>query len=75
MVNFTESGVRNAEAGDKLFLFTDGFEHYFNHEQFLQLFAEWENGVLRKVRDFSQKIAQERPQKFGRERSLIAIRV
>jgi hypothetical protein len=75
VVDFTESGVRNAEAGDKLFLFTDGFEHYFNHEQFLQFFTEWEDGLPERVRNFSQKIAQEKPKKFGHERSLIAIRV
>ena len=75
MVNFTESGVRNVDQGDKLFLYTDGFEHYFNHEQFLQFFTEWRDGLQEQVRNFSQKIAQEKPKKFGHERSLIAIRV
>lgn len=75
MVEFLEAGSREVESGDKLFLLTDGFEHYMSHDKFLDLFRNWEGNVKQRVRSISQKLAKEKPDKYGHERTLLAIRV
>lgn len=60
-------------SGDRLFLCTDGFAEYFNNDEFLGLFADWNDTLETRVREFSRRWAERDPERYGHERSLIAI--
>jgi len=73
MVNHLESGVLNLEKGDRVFVFTDGFEHYMENPDFLKLFKEWNKNLKERIAEFSEKMNSIDPEKYGHERSLIAV--
>ena len=62
MAKYIEKRVFEIKKGDRIFLFTDGYEYYFQNKEFLQLFKEW-----------SKKINTKDPEKYGHERTLIGI--
>ncbi len=73
MSNYLEYGVFNLEEGDRIFVFTDGFEHYAKNSNFLKLFENWDENLKEHINEFSKKMNSEDPEKYGHERSLIAI--
>jgi len=75
MADYLEGGVLNLEKGDRVFIFTDGFEFYMQNPDFLELFKEWDKNLKECIRQFSEKMNLTDPEKFGHERSLIAILV
>jgi serine/threonine protein phosphatase PrpC len=75
MVEHIESGVVDIESGDRLFVFTDGFENYMNDIEFLELFKNDVSGLKNKISEFSLRKNQEDPEKFGHERSVVAVAV
>ncbi|OGZ31895.1 MAG: hypothetical protein A2V69_00580 [Candidatus Portnoybacteria bacterium RBG_13_40_8] len=73
MVNHLESGVFNLEKGDRVFVFTDGFEYYMENSNFLELFKEWDENLKKHIVEFSKEANLRDPEKYGHERSLIAV--
>jgi len=73
MVNHPESGVFDIEKSDRVFVFTDGFEHYIENPDFLELFKEWNKNLKERIAKFSEKMNSIDPEKYGHERSLIAV--
>ncbi|MBI2626700.1 MAG: protein phosphatase 2C domain-containing protein [Parcubacteria group bacterium] len=73
MVDYIERGVLDLEKEDRIFIFTDGFEHYMKNPYFLGLFKEWDENIKSCIIDFSKEMNQKNPGKYGHERSLIAV--
>lgn len=74
MVDHIETGMCELDSGDRLFIFTDGFEYNFKHQEFLDNFVEWGGGLEEETAKLSFKMAENDPRKFGHERSLIGIK-
>ena len=75
MAEYLEKGVFNLESGDCVFVFTDGFEHYVRNFDFLKLFKNWDDSLKERVAKFSIEMNLKDPEKYGHERSLIAISI
>ncbi|MCA9357176.1 hypothetical protein KC872_03105 [Candidatus Kaiserbacteria bacterium] len=75
MVDRIESGSFNIDLDDRLFVFTDGFYHYVKDKDFLNLFLNFEDSLIERVVDFSKVKTPIDPDKFGHERSLIAVKI
>ena len=75
MAEHVEWGVLDMAAGDRIFVFTDGFEHYVKNSDFLNLFKNWDNGLREQIATYSKEMNLKDPGKYGHERSLIAILV
>lgn len=73
MAKHLEAGVFNLASGDRIFIFTDGFEHYLKNPEFLKIFKHWDDGILKRIAKFSKKMNLKNPENYGHERSLIAI--
>lgn len=73
MINYLESGVLNLKKSDRLFVFTDGFEYYMQNNDFIKLFKDWNENLKQRITEFSEKANLEDAEKYGHERSLIAI--
>ena len=73
MLNYLESGVFNLKKSDRVLVFTDGFEHYVKNPKFLELFKKWDENLENRIAEFSKEMNLENPEKYGHERSLIAI--
>lgn len=73
MVDHIEQGTINLQEGDRLFVFTDGFEHYVKNSQFTDFFKGWSNDLKNRIAEFSTKMNLENPENYGHERSIIAI--
>lgn len=73
MTGYLEKGVFDLETGDRIFVFTDGFEHYVKNPDFIKLFKNWDDGLRERIAEFSKKVNQEDPEKYGHERSLAVI--
>lgn len=75
MKKHLETGVRDLAEGDRIMVYTDGFEHHLQNKQFQQLFLEWSNDLKKKVIELSQTLNEKDPDEYGHERSLIVIKV
>jgi hypothetical protein len=73
MADHIENGVFDLEKGDRVFVFTDGFEYYVKDQDFLSLFIEWDDTLEKRIVDFSRKKNELNSDKYGHERSLIAV--
>ena len=73
MANHLESGILDIEEGDKVFVFTDGFENYVKNPNFQKIFLKWDENIKEYISKFSEKMNLEDPEKYGHERSLIVI--
>lgn len=75
MADHLEKGVFDLERGDRLFVFTDGFEHYAKNADFLEIFKSWDDSLKKRIAKFSKSMNLKDPESYGHERSLIAILV
>lgn len=75
MVEYLEYGVFDIEEGDRIFVFTDGFKHYAKNTRFQELFKDWGENIKERIKGFSEEMNAKDPQKYGHERSVIAISV
>jgi hypothetical protein len=75
MVEYLKKGFFDIKSGDRIFVFTDGFEYYVKNSDFLNFFKNWDNGLYESIAEFSIKMNLQDPEKYGKERSLIAILV
>ena len=73
MAEHLEQGVFDLEEGDRIFVFTDGFEHYAKNPDFTDLFKDWSDDLKERIAEFSKKMNLEDPEKYGHERSLITV--
>jgi hypothetical protein len=70
---YLNSGFFDVEDGDTVFLLTDGFEHYLTLRDFMPTFdSDWDvlDGAIKSL---TERMTREDPDKFGHERSMIAI--
>jgi serine/threonine protein phosphatase PrpC len=75
MAEHLEKGVFDLDSGDRIFVFTDGFEHYVRNNDFLEIFKNWDNSLEKRIAEFSKLMNLKDPENYGHERSLIAILV
>lgn len=75
MAEHLEKGVFDLVAGDRIFVFTDGFEQYVKNIDFLNLFKDWGDNLKKRIAEFSKEMNLKNPENYGHERSLIAILV
>lgn len=75
MVEHLEKGVFDLATGDRIFVFTDGFEHYVKNIDFSNLFKDWSDDLKERIAEFSKEMNLKDPENYGHERSLIAILV
>jgi len=75
MAKHLEKGVFNLVNGDRVFVFTDGFEHYVKNVDFLKVFKNWGDDLKERVAEFSKEMNLRDPESYGHERSLIAISI
>lgn len=73
MTDHIESGVLSLNENDRVFIFTDGFEHYVKLPEFLEIFKSDDGGFKDKMDNLSEKMNLVDPEKFGHERTLISI--
>jgi len=73
MASHLETGVFDIEPGDRVLVLTDGFEHYVTNSDFLEMFKNWDRNLKTRIAEFSKNVIPKDPQKFGHERSLIAV--
>lgn len=75
MAEHLEKGVFELTGGDRVFVFTDGFEHYVKNVDFLKIFKNGSGDLKEHVAEFSKEMNLKDPENYGHERSLIAISV
>ena len=73
MAGHLEKGVFELTSGDRIFVFTDGFEHYAKNINFLKIFINWGDDLKERIVQFSKEMNLRDPENYGHERSLIAI--
>ena len=57
-----------------LTVYTDGYEAYFDHPEFVELLVSCSSDCKAQLQEFSKKYISKDTHKYGRERSLIAIK-
>ena len=70
---YLEEGTFKLRRGDVVVLCTDGFEPYFRLPEFISLLTRWPRSIQKDVRTFSKQMGKDVPEKFGTERTLLAI--
>jgi len=70
---YLEEGTFKLRQGDVVVLCTDGFEPYFRLPEFISLLTRWPRSIQKDVRTFSKQMGKDVPEKFGTERTLLAI--
>lgn len=73
MADHLERGAANLQERDRLFVFTDGFEHFVKNPDFVAIFKNWDDNLKSRVAQFSSEMNLMDPEKYGHERSIIAI--
>lgn len=73
MAEHLKRGVLDLEMGDRVFVFTDGFEYYMQNSDFLELFKKWDKDLKNRIAEFSEEMNLKDPEKYGHERSIIAV--
>jgi len=72
---YLNTGVLDINAGDLIFLNTDGFENYLDLEEFKSLFKLWPEDIDNQLETIVLEKSKEDPSKYGREKTLIVISV
>lgn len=73
MAGYLQGGILDLEKDDRVFIFTDGFEYYMQNSDFLELFKEWNEDLKKRIVEFSREMNSKDPEKYGHERSLMAV--
>ena len=68
-------GKFSVQKGDVVMIFTDGFENYVKLERFAKLFLDWPKNIKTEFKKITNQKSTEDPDKFGRERTIIAVKV
>jgi len=75
VTSYLNYGVKDINKGETILIFTDGFENYFGLENFIDIFKLWPEDVENKLENIVLEKSKENPDKYGREKTLIAISV
>jgi hypothetical protein len=75
MADHLEKGVFDLEEGDKIFVFTDGFENYVKNPEFQKLLLNWDDSIQERISEFSDRMIAEDVERYGHERSLIVVSI
>jgi serine/threonine protein phosphatase PrpC len=70
---YLNSGSFKIEQGELVLILTDGFEEYLNSPDFLSVFEKWPEDLEKIFKEFTISKNLENPDKFGHERSLVAV--
>jgi len=76
-IKYLDARIIDLSDGDTILIYTDGFEEYIKLKEFLEIFYNWKNkkSVDEKLKKFSDsEPIREDNSKFGKERTLIAVR-
>lgn len=72
---YLKFGKFATEQGDVIMIFTDGFENYVKEKDFIELFLEWPENIRSKFKETTSVKSVESPNEFGRERTIIAVKI
>lgn len=72
---YLASGSFSVQEGDLISVLTDGFEEYMKLPEFVSLFTKWTDDLEFQVKKFTTTKIDEDPEKFGHERTLVAVSV
>lgn len=73
---YLETGTVLLSPGDTVVAYTDGFEHYLSLPVFVEKFLAWTDGTIsNEVESVATQAIKEDPERYGQERSLIAIHI
>ncbi len=72
---YLQFGKFEVEDGDLVIILTDGFENYIKMESFVKLFLYWPKDIKSKFKKITKQKSIEDPNNFGRERTIIAIKI
>ena len=70
---YLKEGSLKLRPGDVVVLCTDGFEPYLRLSEFIFLLTCWSSSIQEDVRTFSKQMGKSTPEKFGTERTLLAV--
>lgn len=70
---YVAAGHFTLASGERLLVFTDGFEEYVTEPDFLALLHAWPDDIKARVRQYGEAKIPGDPERFGHERSLIAV--
>ena len=73
-LRYLNKGSFPLREGGVLALFTDGFEDYFDLPEFVNLLSAWPEDLESKVKCFTLDKSQSDMPRYGRERTLIAVK-
>jgi hypothetical protein len=71
---YLNRGTLAIAPGDLVFLYTDGFERYFDLPEFLDLFRRWPRAIKKDLERFSDERARENGALYAHDRTLIALK-
>ncbi len=72
-LSYLSSGSFSMQEGDTLALLTDGFEDYMKLPKFISLLTSWSPNLESEIKEFTYQKAEDDPETFGHERSLIVV--
>ena len=73
-INFVHQGKRKLNTGDLIVFYSDGFENLINYPYFFKaIYNKSEREAKQKTSRLSEKLAAKDYEKFGHERSLVAL--
>ncbi len=73
--HYLNTGSLTLAPGDLVFLYTDGFERYFDLPEFLDLFRRWPRTIKKELGLLSEKKARENGALYAHDRTIIAIQI
>ncbi len=73
--SFIYSGELEIETGDLVLFYSDGFEPIVRHPKFWEEVGRYSGDFFDSLKSFNQTLITENQPKFGKERTLIAMRV
>lgn len=69
---YLNTGVLKVKSGDLIFVYTDGFENYFNLKGFIEIFRLWPEDLDSKLEVIISEKSKKDPKKYAAEKTLIA---
>jgi serine/threonine protein phosphatase PrpC len=79
---YLNTGAMEINAGDLIFVYTDGFENYFELPGFIDIFKSWPASLRDEPEDLQSRLealilekSKTEPKKYGAEKTLLAISI
>ncbi|MDP3735243.1 MAG: hypothetical protein Q8R39_02325 [bacterium] len=71
---YLNTGTLRVAPGDLVFLYTDGFERYFDLPEFIDLFRRWPHNLKKELHHFSEEKAHENGALYSHDRTLVVLK-